>query len=380
MIDSQQFLDNLKKNSIDFFTGVPDSLLKSFNACLFDHVPAERHIIAANEGAAVALATGYHLASNRLALVYLQNSGLGNAVNPLLSLADPEVYGIPMLLMIGWRGKPGIKDEPQHVKQGKVQNALLEGMEIPYRIINAQSSGYEHVISELADLAIEEQKPVALVVEKNTFLPYALRTEQSVSFGRMTREEAIETILLQVNDPDIVVSTTGMASRELYELRAARNQGHHRDFLTVGSMGHCSQIALAISLMHQNRHVFCLDGDGAVIMHMGSLSITGAQATNNFIHIILNNGAHDSVGGQPTAARTSDFVAVAKACGYKQAVRTTTGTQLEKAIKSAKTNGGPALIEAMVKPGARKDLGRPAKTPGENKIDFMKYLNPNHFP
>ncbi len=373
MIDSLQFLSSLKKNSIDFFTGVPDSLLKSFNASLFDHVPAERHIIAANEGAAVALASGYHLATGRLALVYLQNSGLGNAVNPLLSLADPEVYGIPMLLMIGWRGKPGIKDEPQHVKQGRVQNALLDGMEIPYRIINAQSNDYEQVIAELSALAVKEQKPVALIVEKGTFLPYALKTEPASS-ELMTREEAIEAILRQVKDPDIVVSTTGMASRELYELRTASNQAHHGDFLTVGSMGHCSQIALAISRMHQNRRIFCLDGDAAAIMHMGSLSIIGAHAKDNFIHIILNNGTHDSVGGQPTTAITTDFVQVAIACGYKQALRTTTGARLENAINNAKKNGGPILIEAMIKPGARKDLGRPTKTPRENKIDFMKYL------
>ncbi len=373
MIDSLQFLESLKKNSIHFFTGIPDSLLKSFCACLYDHISSDQHIIAANEGAAVAIATGYHLATGRLPLVYLQNSGIGNAVNPLLSLADPEVYGIPMLLMIGWRGKPGIKDEPQHIKQGRVQNALLESMEIPYRLINAQIKDYEQVLDELLALVVNMQRPVALIVEQGTFLPYKLNTTAAES-GLMTREEAIAAILRQVNEPDIVVSTTGMASRELFELRAAQNQGHHRDFLTVGSMGHCSQIALGIALTHQNRRVFCLDGDAAVIMHMGSLSVIGAHAKHNFIHIILNNGAHDSVGGQPTTASTTDFIAVAKACGYKQAIQTKTGTQLEKAIKKAKTIGGPTLIEVMVKPGARKDLGRPAKTPGENKTDFMKYV------
>lgn len=379
MIGSLQFLETLKKNSIDFFTGIPDSLLKSFCACLYDYVPSEQHIIASNEGAAVALATGYHLATGRLPLVYLQNSGLGNAVNPILSLADPEVYGIPMLLMIGWRGKPGIKDEPQHVKQGRVQNALLNAMEIPYRIINAQEKHYEQVISELAALAMEEKKPAAIIVEKDTFIAYAPKLENAQP-EQMTREEAIEAILRQVTEPDIVVSTTGMASRELYELRAAKNQGHHSDFLTVGSMGHCSQIALGISLTHQDRHVLCLDGDAAVIMHMGSLSIIGAHAKHNFIHIILNNGAHDSVGGQPTTAPTTDFVAVAQACGYKHAERITSTGRLEEAVKNAKNTEGPVLIEAIIKTGARKNLGRPAKTPIENKTDFMKYLNQSFNP
>ncbi len=375
MIDSDQFIESLQRLSVDFYTGVPDSLLKSFCACLLETMSDDNHIIAANEGAAVALAAGHYLATGRLPLVYLQNSGLGNAINPLLSLADPEVYSIPVLLMIGWRGHPGVKDEPQHRKQGRVQNALLQGMEIPHFTLNAESD-YEAILKEATALAFKQSGPVALVVEKNTFLPFRKQTDNASPYP-MTREEAIKAILSQIRHSDIVVSTTGMTSREIFEYRSNNEQGHHQDFLTVGSMGHCSQIALGISLEHKHRKTYCIDGDGAVIMHMGSLSVIGAHAKDNFVHILLNNGSHDSVGGQPTAASTTDFAMIAKASGYQTVRSVRHENELMEAFLDAQNSSGPVFLEVFVKKGARKDLGRPNRTPAENKLDFMKHLDKN---
>lgn len=372
MIDSHHFIANLQRLSVNFYTGVPDSLLKSFCACLLQTFPGDKHIIAANEGAAVALAAGHYLATKQLPLVYLQNSGLGNAINPLLSLADPEVYGIPMMLMIGWRGYPGTKDEPQHRKQGRVQNALLTGMEIPYFTLNA-ASGYEAILKEASSIALKQSKPVALVVEKDTFLPFRNESKSATAYP-MTREEAITVILKQIHETDIVVSTTGMTSREIFEHRSNNEHGHHQDFLMVGSMGHCSQIALGISLEKKHRKTYCIDGDGAVIMHMGSLTVIGAHAKDNFVHILLNNGSHDSVGGQPTTASTTDFSLIAGASGYRSVWTVKSEDELSEALRKARNSSGPVFIEVFVKKGARKDLGRPNRTPAENKLDFMDHL------
>jgi phosphonopyruvate decarboxylase len=375
MIDPALFLKSLQTQDIRFFAGVPDSLLKEICACITDTCTSDSHIITANEGAAVALATGYHLATNHMPMVYLQNSGLGNTINPILSLADPEVYSIPMLLMIGWRGEPGVKDEPQHSKQGRVQNDLLEAMEIPFIVLSAESDNFDQQIVDLVSGCRERSGPAAVVVRKGTFAAYKSTRETESELSDISRETAIEAILTAIHPSDVVVSTTGMPSREVFETRARRQDGHHRDFLTVGSMGHSSQIALGIALQHPDRNVYCIDGDGALLMHMGSMAINGCYATTNFRHIVLNNAAHDSVGGQPTVAGTIDIPGIARACGYKAAKVIHNVEELPEGLLWLSRQDGPVLLEIRVRRGARKDLGRPTRTPLQNKADFMDYLN-----
>lgn len=373
MISPDIFYNWLSENSVDFYCGVPDSLLKDICAYITDNAPKNNHIIAANEGNAVALAAGYHMATGKIPLVYMQNSGIGNAVNPLLSLTDKQVYNIPLLLMIGWRGEPGIKDEPQHITQGEVTLDLLNAMKIPYLILNQE----EEVAKKQINGAIQEIKqtnnPYAIVIRKGTFSKYSIKESISTSFN-LYREDAIKIIVDQLNGDEIIVSTTGKTSRELFEYRAALKQPHHSDFLTVGSMGHSGQIALAIALNKPNKKIICLDGDGALLMHMGSLAITGSLAPNNFIHIIINNGAHESVGGQPTIGFKIDIPAIAKANNYKSAVSVSTPEQLINALKNSTDKMCPSLIEVKVRIGSRDDLGRPTIKPVDNKINFMKNL------
>ena len=264
MINTQKFYESLSQNGVDFYTGVPDSLLKDICSYISDNAPKERHVISANEGGAVALATGYYLATSKLPLVYMQNSGFGNTINPLLSLADPKVYSIPMLLVIGWRGEPGVKDEPQHVKQGEVSETLLKTLDIPYVIIYNQTLGIDKIIENSVKHAISNNTPFAILVKKGTFEPYSLKTKLKTNFD-LNREEAIIKSTELLSDSDIIVATTGKTSRELFEFRSRNNQGHHRDFLTVGGMGHANQIALGIALAKPNKTVYCFDGDGAVV-------------------------------------------------------------------------------------------------------------------
>ncbi len=374
MINSEQFLQFLRNQGINFFTGVPDSLLADLCACITATLPPHKHIIAANEGAAVALAAGYHLATGQVPVVYMQNSGLGNATNPLLSLADKHVYGIPMLLVIGHRGEPGVKDEPQHVTQGRIQEKMLNAMEIPFATIGPETEDYQQIVLNLLDEACKESKPVALAVRKETFSTFKFPDENSQSLASMVKEEVIEKIARQMPETAIVVSTTGKTSRELFEVRARDQAGHHRDFLTVGSMGHCSMIALGVALQQKDRDVYCFDGDGAVLMHAGSLAIAGLNAPPNYKHIVFNNGSHDSVGGQPTVGFSISIPTMALACGYKEVKTVKALEELEQAIKWLQNEKGPVMLEIWVKKGSRKDLGRPTRTTIQNKQDFMKNL------
>lgn len=374
MINPACFYEILKKQDINFFTGVPDSLLKDYCAYVMDNTEPEDHIITANEGGAVALAAGYHLATGKTALVYMQNSGFGNAVNPLLSLADPDVYSIPMLLVIGWRGEPGVKDEPQHVKQGKVQLKMLEALDIPYDILDGSSNDPENIINNLCKIMRKQSRPCALLVRKGAFEQYKLQSDVKTDFP-LKREDALKIIVDNLQPDDIVVSTTGKTSRELFEYRERCGQGHHNDFLTVGSMGHSSQIALGVAFKKLDRTVYCIDGDGAVIMHMGSLAIIGTTAPENFKHIIINNGSHESVGGQPTAGFNIDIIKIAKGCGYKITLSAESENEIKKSLQEINSSPGPSLLEIKVNKGARKDLGRPTSTPIENKKSLMKYLS-----
>lgn len=372
MIRPEFFIEALREKGIDCFAGVPDSLLKNICAYITDHFDAAHNIIAANEGAAVGLAAGHYLATGQPACVYMQNSGEGNIINPLASLTDQEVYNIPVLLLIGWRGRPGVHDEPQHVKQGKVTTGLLNVMGVNYEVLSKEEDKVAKQIDKAAK-ALANKEVFALVIEKDTFEDYKLQNVE-VNDLTMTREEAIQTVAAALGEKDCIVSTTGMISRELFEYRAAMNQGHERDFLTVGSMGHASQIALGIALAQPERRVWCFDGDGAAIMHMGSMAIVANKAPKNYVHVVFNNGAHDSVGGQPTVGLKIDLPAVAKAVGYKATYSVDSKAELENILSKVNSFGSPVLLEVKVKKGNRKDLGRPTTTPIQNKEALMTFL------
>jgi len=343
---------------------------------LSENVSDDRHIIAVNEGNAFSLALGYFLATKKIPMVYMQNSGLGNAINPLLSLADKQVYSIPLIMMIGWRGEPGVKDEPQHCKQGAITIDLLKTMDVPYQVIGSDTSDDE-IFSKFDGLiqdAIRHSRPCALVVKKNSFLPYKLKNNR-VDGGLLSREDAIKIIVDNLSLEDVIVSTTGVASRELFEYRESFGNGHHRDFLTVGGMGHASQIALGIALAKRDRNVYCLDGDGAFLMHMGGAAILASMGLNNVKHVLLNNYSHDSVGGQPTISSKIDIQGLATSMGYQCVAQAKTVDQIMNELMIIKKCSGPALLEIQIKKGFRSDLGRPTLTPQENKYEFMRFIN-----
>lgn len=372
MIQPKDFIETLRAGGVEFFTGVPDSLLKNLCAYITDSIARENNIIAANEGGAVALAAGYHLATGKTGCVYMQNSGEGNAVNPLLSLMDADVYKMPLLLIMGWRGEPGVHDEPQHLKQGKVTLSLLETMGIPYAVLD---ESWESQVAEALQSIQETNGIYALIVRKGTFEDYKLQKQETAEW-ELGREEAIQIVVDKLREDTIVVSTTGMISRELFEYREAKGQGHAHDFLTVGSMGHASQIALGIALQKPNRRVIVFDGDGALLMHMGGMAIIGDQNPKNLVHIVFNNGAHDSVGGQPTVGQKIDVEAVAKAVGYADVISVDTPMSLMAAMNHVNNAviDGVSLINVNVRKGNRKDLGRPTTTPQQNKEALMKEL------
>ena len=374
MVSPKLFYDTLTENGVSFFAGVPDSLLKNVCAYITDHADKQNNIIAANEGSAIGLAVGHYLATNEIPMVYMQNSGIGNAVNPLLSLADELVYSIPVLLVIGWRGEPGVPDEPQHLKQGLVTLELLDAMKMPYVILSDKDDEAARQTERIISDCRETSKPHAIVIRKDTFGKYALKNK-SINNNPLSREAAMKIAANQIPAGGIIVSTTGKLSRELYEYRDATNRTHESDFLTVGSMGHSSSIALGIALSKPERPVYCFDGDGAFIMHMGALGNIGNQAPKNFVHVLFNNGVHESVGAQPTLGFEIQATAIAKACGYTQTTSVITEEEIIAAFTATAAQKGPTFIEIKVGIDSRDNLGRPKTSPQENKESFMKFLN-----
>lgn len=376
MISPKFFIDSLSDRQIDFFSGVPDSLLKNICAYIADNKDEKHNIIAANEGAAIGLAAGHYLATSEIPVVYMQNSGEGNIINPLASLTDKEVYNIPILLLIGWRGEPGVHDEPQHVKQGKITIPLLDVMGIKNIVMSKSEVDFTKQLDDALVYMRETNEAFAFIIEKDTFESYSLKLKEDfISQLSMTREEAIQTVVDSIGENDAIVSTTGMISRELFEYRTKMNESHQRDFLTVGSMGHASQIALGIALEISERKVYCFDGDGAIIMHMGSMAIIGDKSPGNFIHVVFNNGSHDSVGGQPTVGLKINIPAIAKSVGYKAAFSVDCKDSLDVVLGRIGKETGPILLEIKVRKGNRKDLGRPSTTPVQNKRSFMTFLD-----
>ncbi len=376
MVSPESFYATLAEEGVSFLAGVPDSLLKEFCAYVDAVLPPEAHIISANEGSAVGLAAGFHLATGKLPLVYLQNSGLGNTINPLLSLADREVYSLPMIVVIGWRGMPGVKDEPQHVKQGRVTPALLDAMELPWRELTGDQAEADDVAKWAVSEAQATSAPVVILVHKDAFSKAEKRRPAAhMSGADMSREHAISVITSELPEGATIVSTTGMISRELYEQRVMQDQDRSSDFLTVGSMGHASQIALGIARSKPEANVVCLDGDGAALMHLGGFATIGATEVGNLLHIVLNNGVHDSVGGQPTVSQQISLTAIAKACGYSEVADVvTTEEELRQSVARLAALPGRRFVEVLVTPGSRADLGRPKETPIANRDIFVAAL------
>lgn len=373
MLNPAEFYNFLKSININFFTGVPDSLLKSFCGYVADHSSENLHVISANEGGAVGIAIGYYLATGNVPMIYMQNSGLGNAINPLISLADSEVYSIPMIILIGWRGEPNTKDEPQHIKQGKIMQPMIESMKMPYETLTGDFKNDKKVVKSLLKKAIETSGPAFLIVKKGIFEPYEYtqidhQVSNSISYSR---EEVIQQIIHSLPKDSLIIATTGMASREIFEIREHIDSNHGFDFLTVGGMGHASQIAFGIALHSCKKNVICIDGDGAAIMHLGSMAINGQFAPKNFKHILLNNGSHDSVGGQPTVGFDINFNNLAQSLGYK-VIEFRSDQSVSSSVEELISTDGPVYLEIKTRRGSRPDLGRPTKTPKENKDSFME--------
>jgi phosphonopyruvate decarboxylase len=371
---ADRLLKILNSSGINFFCGVPDSLLKLFCDAVYLKYGENptHHLITHNEGGAVGYAAGYHLATGKVPCIYLQNSGIGNIANPVASLTSPLVYGIPIFYMVGWRGQPGIDDEPQHAFQGIVTEAQLETLGIAVfklteitaenELIQAMNN-FRHLFAN--------GKSAALLVSKG-----ALSNGTSQNYTNnwaLSRETAIARIAKMAQDA-IIVSSTGKISREFFETRERLNLKHDHDFLTVGSMGHDSMIALSIAQQKPHRQVWSVQGDGAFLMHMGAAAMIGSIAPPNLRHIALNNAAHESVGEMPTAGAMVDFCGIAKSCGYKQTSRVETINELDSAILKMIAANELCFLEIRCTIGSRQNLGRPTASPIENKEALMTAL------
>lgn len=376
MIDALEFIDYLEKKGVNFFVGVPDSLLKDFTSCVSETLDVSKYLITANEGNAIAVASGYSLGTGEIPAVFMQNSGLGNCINPLTSLTNKEVYSIPMILLIGWRGDPDQKDEPQHILPGQILKRQLDLLNIPNFVIDSSTNFYD-IINNAIDKTNSIQAPVALIFKKNSFkkyLPKNSKSHQSI----ITRKQAIKKILSSLKENDVVLSTTGKASRELYEIREDTNI-KRKDFMVIGSMGHVSSIALGLDLgiKKNSKNIICIDGDGSCLMHMGALAILGCSGTTNIKYFLLNNGVHDSVGGQATVGFKINFCDIAKACNFGSAFRCENFEELVSVMKSQEYNNSSCFVEVVIGVGESSDLKRPKETPIQNKNTFIQFIRGN---
>lgn len=373
MIRAEQLYDHLGREGISFYTGVPDSLLKNFLQYVQDHTAGEQYIITANEGLALALASGYYLQSGKLPLVYLQNSGLGNLVNPLSSLADQEMYGVPMILLIGWRGEPGIPDEPQHRKMGAITVPLLEVLGVPVFKLDQQSIDPLQIVSTAIQTAREKQNPVALLLSADIFEKVQYEKTTIPATLSLQRESVIRELIKTLSGDETVICTTGKSGREFDEQNKAAGNKIKKYFLSVGAMGHASHIALGIHLQNPSKTIL-IDGDGALLMHMGALPTISHFANKNFIHLLINNGCHESVGGQPTEAFRVDCTAIARASGYQHTFLIRNEQELNHWLQNSLSSSDTQFVEIRTNAISRPDLGRPAGDPKDWKNDFMSHL------
>lgn len=369
MIDQAKFVEALVDNGVELFCGVPDSHLNGFCCYLADNPDRYQNIIAANEGSAVAIASGHYFATNAVPLVYMQNSGMGNALNPLVSLVDKHVYSVPMVLLIGWRGEPNTNDHEQHITQGEITTKLLEMLDIPYQIVAEDDNAIASLASWAVQTAAETKAPTALLAPKGVFAESRKKHPIDDCYP-MTREDAIEIVLDHVPKNSLVVATTGRATRELYYLRSERGESHDNDVLNVGSMGHASSIAMGLALAHSDRLVVCLDGDAAAIMHLGALTTISKYNLPNLLHLVLNNGAHESVGGQASCGHMIDFATIARGCGYR-AKAAESAAELIDCVSEYKDKATASFIDVRIRQGMR-DVLPPLKI-NHNKLisDFM---------
>jgi len=376
VINPNLFLNYLNDVGIDFFSGVPDSLLKYFCSAIDDQSSTKNHIIAANEGGALSIGIGYHLSTKKIPLIYLQNSGLGNLINPLLSLADENIYSIPALIVVGWRGHPDFSDEPQHIKQGKITEKLIKTMGYGYSILGSTTSDEEAVliVDKALEFMLKNNSPYFLLAKPNTFYEFISRKRNFYPEG-ISRHTVLNELLQQSDESHFFVATTGFTSRELNETRISFEKYHGHDFLTIGGMGHCSQIALGIALSSPNKNIICIDGDGSLLMHMGSLAINASLGCKNFKHLLLNNSAHESVGGQATIAGKIDLVGLSRSLGYKFFDRLSDPSKLKNKLSEFLDSTGPAFLEVQISQGVQKNLSRPNSLPKKSKEIFTKKLN-----
>ncbi|MBY8989908.1 MAG: phosphonopyruvate decarboxylase [Candidatus Lokiarchaeota archaeon] len=374
MISCRDFINTLNKYEFTFFTGIPDSTFKEFMKFLSENKSINlNNIIACNECEAIALATGYHLSTNKIGIVYLQNSGLGKAVNPITSLCDPEVYSIPILLMIGWRGEPGKNDAPQHKKMGMVTLPLLDTLQIPYVILDPSLESIDRELIKAKSYLTKHKGPYAFVFRRNFFEEYKINKDSSNNYS-LTTTDVINLIMENLDNTEVIISTTGYISRILYGYRVSRMLDHNKSFYNVGSMGCASSIGLGIALQKPNRRIIIFDGDGAVIMQMGAFTTIGKNSPSNFVHVIFDNEAHESTGGQPTNSPKIDFSAIAKACNYKSVFLIQSRKELLNCMDYIKNGKGPILIHIKINLSQNKDLKRPEKLLKEYREEFMQNL------
>jgi len=373
MVNQEQLFKSLEEQGIDFFTGIPDSLLNDFCLYLCHHYSNDRHIMAANEGNAIAIAAGHYLATGKTPVVYMQNSGIGNATNPLLSLAHESVYGIPMILVIGWRGDPAIKDHAQHKKQGELTPVLMKDMDIPYEILDNDETVLEK-FKWAANKAKEISSPVALIAKKG-ILTQKEKHQEYPEGTLMNREEAISAVIDIFGSNAIYLATTGRATRELHEQLKLHGIAAGHEFLNVGSMGHVSSVALGMAMAQPDKKIIIFDGDAAAVMHMGSLATIGRYQPKNLIHIVLNNGVNESVGGQPSAGQVINLTSIANACGYATSIYVEKSRDLKTGIDLLADSGKPVFIDVHVRQGIRKDMPKLGIEHQGQKMQLIKTLN-----
>lgn len=374
MVDLHKVKQCLIDQGVEFITGVPDTLLNDFCLMVSSQWPKSNHVIAANEGNSVGLAVGYHLSTGSIPLIYMQNSGIGNTVNPLISLAHESVYSIPMVILAGWRGEPNRKDHPQHTKQGELTPVLFDDMDIPYRVLEDNTDQVVESFKWAIETARAKNAPVALIAVKNV-LERGEKDDFLTNPNQPSREDAISSLIDAFPENTIFVASTGRATRELYEIRNLKGMSHQNDFLNVGAMGHTSSIAQGIAAGNKERLIVCLDGDASAIMHLGALTTSSIMDLSNFVHVVLNNGAHESVGGQPSAGNKIDLNSIAKNCGYETAPRAVENLhEIPNVVKALVPNTRPVFIEVKIRKGMRRDLPPLVIEPSKQKNLLMNEL------
>lgn len=375
MVDQEKIVKKIQSEGVEFITGVPDTLLNDFCVYVEKNWPKDKHVIAANEGNSIGLAAGYHLSTNTVPVVYMQNSGLGNTINPIVSLTHKDVYGIPLVLLVGWRGNPEVKDHAQHKKQGELTPVLMDDMDIPYKILEDDTQDTMNKFEWAIKTAKETNNAVGLIVKKGV-----LEKGEKEGFPddlnyHLTREQAIDHIVGSLPEDTVYVAATGRATRELYEVRNNRGESKENDFLNVGAMGHTSSIALGIAIAKPEKLVVCLEGDSSAIMHLGALPTEGMVYPPNFLHVILNNGVHESVGGQESAGFNINLTEIAKNSGLLTVANSVkTKDEISNALKELLGKNKPALLDIHIKKGIRKDCPPLKFNHKEQKDSLMRKI------